>query len=105
MREIVKAKVLPFAKGWLLCEFDNGESRFVDIKPSMKGLLDKLHNADEFSKVYIDLEAGTVAWPGEIHIDPDTLYDRGVQINEIENLFKAFHQLKSEDHNLDLDLA
>ena len=51
MREIVKVKPLPLLDGWLVCEFDNGEKRMVDIKPSMKGVLEKLHNPKEFKKV------------------------------------------------------
>jgi hypothetical protein len=29
----------------------------------------------EFAKVFVDPEAGTIAWPNEIDIDPDTLYE------------------------------
>jgi Protein of unknown function (DUF2442) len=94
MREIVKARPLPILDGWLICEFDNGEKRLVDIKPSMKGVLEKLQNPEEFSKVYIDKEAGTVTWPGDIHIDPDTLYNRGIGIGEVENLTKAYNHLQ-----------
>lgn len=94
MREIIKARPLPILNGWLVCEFDNGEKRLVDIKPSMKGILEKLHNPDEFRKVYIDEEAGTVAWPEDLHIDPDTLYNRGIEIKEVENLSKAYYDLQ-----------
>ena len=95
MREIIKARPLPNLAGWLICEFDNGENRLVDIKPSMKGALLKLMKPEEFNKVYIDEEAGTVAWPGELHIDPDTLYSRGMEMKEVENLSRAFIDLKN----------
>lgn len=94
MREIIKARPLPILDGWLICEFDNGEKRLVDIKPSMKGILAKLQNLDEFRKVYIDQEAGTVAWPDDLHIDPDTLYNRSLEIREVENLSKAYDHLQ-----------
>lgn len=86
MLEIVKAKSIPTLNGWLLCEFDNGEKRFVDVRPSMLGILGKLKDPVVFQKVYIDDDAGTVAWPDDLHIDPDTLYKRGIQIKEIQNL-------------------
>ncbi|WP_077329111.1 DUF2442 domain-containing protein [Virgibacillus siamensis] len=73
MREIMKAKPIPNMSGWLLCEFDNGEKRFVDIRPSMKGVLMKLEEPTIFEQVYVDSDAGTVAWPNDLHIDPDTL--------------------------------
>lgn len=88
MCEIVKVKPISTILGWLLCEFDNGEKRFVDIRPSMLGILEELKDQDEFQKVYVDDEAGTVAWPDDLHIDPDTLYNRGIQIKEIKNLYK-----------------
>jgi hypothetical protein len=92
--EIIKAKPLPILNGWLVCEFDNGEKRLVDIKPSMKGILAKLHNPDEFQKVYVDHDAGTVAWPEDLHIDPDTLFNRSIEIQEVENLSKAYFDLQ-----------
>ncbi|WP_138420438.1 DUF2442 domain-containing protein [Aquibacillus sediminis] len=85
MREIVKAKPIPTIKGWLLCEFDNHEKRFVDIRPSMKGVLSNLKDPTIFRKVFVDDEAGTVAWPSGLHIDPDTLYQRSIPVNEIQN--------------------
>lgn len=42
MREIIKAKSIPTLTGWLLCQFETGEKRFVDIRPSMHGILEKL---------------------------------------------------------------
>ena len=85
MREICKAKPLPI-HGWLLCEFDNGEKGLIDIRPSMNGVLNALKDQEFFNKVYVDEDAGTVAWPVELHIDPDTLYDRRISINEIKFL-------------------
>lgn len=86
MYEIIKAKPIPTLNGWLLCEFDNHEKLFVDIRPSMIGILEKLKDPDFFMQVYVDNDAGTVAWPKELHIDPDTLYTRGIRIKEIQNL-------------------
>lgn len=85
MREICKVKPLPI-HGWLLCEFDNGERGLIDIRPSMIGILGVLKDQELFEKVYIDEEAGTIAWPNELHIDPDTLYNRRISINEIKSL-------------------
>ncbi|WP_088007070.1 DUF2442 domain-containing protein [Indiicoccus explosivorum] len=96
MREIVQAVLLDY-NGWLLCEFDNGVKKFVDIKPSMTGILEKLHDRNFFNKVYIDSDAGTVAWPGEMHLDPDTLYARGIDIQELEKLLQASQEAINDD--------
>ena len=52
----------------------------------MNGVLSVLKDQEIFKKVYIDEEAGTVAWPVELHIDPDTLYERKISVNEIKYL-------------------
>jgi hypothetical protein len=66
MREIIKAVVIPRLYGWLLLEFDNGDIRFVDIKPSMRGHLEKLKDPNFFKRVVVDKELGTITWPGKL---------------------------------------
>ena len=52
----------------------------------LDGVLSVLRDQEFFKKVYVDDEAGTVAWPVELHIDPNTLYDRRISINVIKYL-------------------
>lgn len=57
----------------LVLVFENGEKRLFDMKP----LMDKkpfilLKESRLFSKAFV--EYGTVVWPGEIDIAPETLY-------------------------------
>ena len=59
----------------LILEFENGEKRFFDMIP----LLDKkpfvqLKGSPLFMKAFVDY--GTVVWPGNIDIAPETLYNR-----------------------------
>ncbi|TFJ94203.1 DUF2442 domain-containing protein [Lentibacillus salicampi] len=97
MREIVQAKPVPTLSGWLLCKFDKGEKRFVDMRLSMEGVLKKLSDPEVFEQVYVDEEAGTVAAPDELHVDPDTLYTRGINIKEIQNLADAANSDQNGD--------
>lgn len=83
MLEIKKVRLFPMADGFLICDFNTDETMLVDIRPSMKGVLEKLKEPEFFKKVYVDEEAGTVAWPGELHLDPETLYNRGVEFNQV----------------------
>ncbi len=58
----------------LLLEFENGEKRIFD----MSGLMDKkpfnkLKDSPLFSKASVAY--GTVVWPGNIDIAPETLWD------------------------------
>lgn len=59
----------------LLLEFENGERRGFDMTPLMdKSPFAQLKASPLFTKAFIDY--GTVVWPGEIDIAPETLYDR-----------------------------
>jgi hypothetical protein len=60
-------------------EFENGERRRFDMRPllSMKPWSRIASNA-MFERVRVDY--GTVVWPGEIDVAPETLYDDSVSI-------------------------
>ncbi|MBA4093412.1 MAG: DUF2442 domain-containing protein [Candidatus Accumulibacter sp.] len=63
----------------LLLEFENGERRsfdmanYIDQKPWVR-----LKSGNVFQGAFI--ENGSVAWPGNIDIDPETLYDLSVPL-------------------------
>lgn len=58
----------------LFLEFENGEERIFDMDPLMnRKPFDQL-KGPLFMKATIDY--GTVVWPGNIDIAPETLYDR-----------------------------
>jgi hypothetical protein len=83
---ISKVKVIPEMDGWLFVDFSDGSKKFVDIKPHMEGILEKLKEPDFFRQVYIDDELKTVTWPGELDLDPDQLHREGIELNEIKKL-------------------
>ncbi len=58
----------------LIIQFENGELRRFDMSPYMdqKPWL-KLKGSPLFYRAKV--EYGTVVWPGEIDIDPETLYE------------------------------
>jgi hypothetical protein len=63
----------------LFLEFENGEKRIFDMAP----LMDKkpfvlLKGSPLFTKAFVDY--GTVVWPGNIDIAPETLYDRSLPV-------------------------
>lgn len=61
----------------LFLEFENGERRvfnmtdYIDQKPWIR-----LKSGNMFQGAFV--ENGTVAWPGNIDIDPETLYEKSV---------------------------
>ena len=63
----------------LLLEFENGERRkfnmgtCIDQKPWVR-----LKSGNTFWGAFV--ENGTVVWPGNIDIDPETLYDYSIPI-------------------------
>jgi len=57
--------------------FENGEKRIFDMNPFFeKKPFIKLSNSPLFFKAAV--EYGTVVWPGNIDIAPDTLWARSV---------------------------
>ncbi len=72
--DVVKVEVLQDYQ--LLLEFENGEKRLFDMKELItKRPFCRLEGAVfQAAKVAY----GTVVWPGNIDIAPETLYDRSV---------------------------
>lgn len=76
--DVTEVRVQPgFA---LLLEFQNGERRrfdmraYIDQKPWVR-----LKVGNLFQGAFV--ENGTVAWPGNIDIDPETLYEYSVPVS------------------------
>ena len=60
--------------------FANGTSGEVDLGGREGGgVLAPLSDAGFFARVYVDDEAGTVAWPGGIDLAPEPLYEAARQ--------------------------
>ncbi|MGI8926937.1 MAG: DUF2442 domain-containing protein [Tepidiformaceae bacterium] len=53
-------------------EFDNGESRVIDLEPELYGeVFLPLRDPDAFAQVYVDPAAGSIAWPNGADISPE----------------------------------
>ncbi|AXS80374.1 DUF2442 domain-containing protein [Dechloromonas sp. HYN0024] len=64
----------------LFLEFENGERRVFDMAPYMDRKPYVCLKGSPFFKVaYVDY--GTVCWPGNIDIVPETLYDLSQPLN------------------------
>ena len=71
MIEVCEVRISPDSKLFLL--FNNGEKRIFDMKPYLHyPVFHRLENAAFFSLARVDY--GTVTWPGDIDIAPETLY-------------------------------
>ena len=69
--DVIDVKAMPDFT--LELEFENGERKRFDMKPLLvKEPFVVLKDFTLFEKVHA--EAGTVVWPGEIDIAPETLY-------------------------------
>jgi hypothetical protein len=56
-------------------EFNTGEIRIFDARPYLdKGAFQRLNDPTLFRQAYVAF--GTVCWPGNLDIAPETLYDR-----------------------------
>ena len=61
----------------LLLTFQNGERKSYDVKPLLK--IPMYRNLEKvFSAATVQF--GTVVWPGDLDISPDTLYLQGITV-------------------------
>jgi hypothetical protein len=55
--------------------FSDGTSREVDLESELWGpMFEPLRDLDEFRKVAVDRELGTIVWPNGADLDPDVLH-------------------------------
>lgn len=73
--DVVKVEANPDYS--LLLEFENGEKRIFDMRPYLeKRPFTSLKGPALFAQAKVDY--GTVVWPGNIDIAPETLYDHSI---------------------------
>ncbi len=59
--------------------FDTGDHRLFDARPYLdRGVFTRLQNINLFNQAFVAL--GTVCWPGDLDVAPETLYDRSVPL-------------------------
>ncbi len=77
MPEPIKVCTVEIGTGYLLnLTFNNGERRCFDMQPFLHyPVFRRLQNPGFFALARVDY--GTVTWPGEIDIAPETLYMGG----------------------------
>jgi hypothetical protein len=63
--------------GVLHLTFEDGLEGEVDLTDHLWGpVFERVRTIDGFREVKVDRESGTVVWPGEVDLAPDTLYIR-----------------------------
>ncbi len=77
LTDVVSVCVLP--EFHLELEFNNGERRKFDMRPLLSiSPWNRVATPVLFDRVQVSY--GTVVWPGEIDVAPETLYDDSVPI-------------------------
>lgn len=65
------------AHGVLGLVFDDGLAGDVEVLSRMNGpVFEQARTVEGFAAAELDLESGTVTWPGGADLAPDTLYER-----------------------------
>ncbi|MGB5159186.1 DUF2442 domain-containing protein [Desulfobacterium sp. N47] len=73
--------VKPLKDFYLDLEFENGERRRFNMRPLLAVKpWNRIANLQLFERARVDY--GTVVWPGEIDIAPETLYDDSTPIEK-----------------------
>ncbi len=67
--------VIPRPKHTVRIVFADGEVRDVDITPLLgTPAFSALRETAIFEQVKVDEDTGTIAWPGDVNLDPDVIY-------------------------------
>ena len=62
--------------------FENGEQKYLDVKPYLhRGVFKELADKNMFNTAYVSFD--TVAWKNEVDLAPEILYEKST--SEIEN--------------------
>ena len=68
-------EVRPLGGHRLFLRFEDGLEGEIDFSTmSWHGVFAPLEDPAYFARVWVDAEAGTITWPGEVDIAPETLY-------------------------------
>ncbi len=75
---MIEVKTVEAMKNYgLMLVFNNGEHKYFDMRPYLQVPVFRcLENSGFFSLARVDY--GTVTWPGDIDIAPETLYEYSV---------------------------
>jgi hypothetical protein len=67
--------VIPRPEHTVRIVFADGEVRDVDITPLLNTeAFSPLRDQAVFEQVKVDEQTGTIAWPGDVDLDPDVIY-------------------------------
>jgi hypothetical protein len=74
LKDIVEVR--PIEGYRLLLRFEDGVEGVVDVATMVRfdGVFAPLRNREEFLKVSVNPEIGTICWPNGADLDPDVLY-------------------------------
>jgi hypothetical protein len=71
--------VVPQDNFILYLTFENGERRYLDMKPYLhRGVFKELANKDMFNSAHLSFD--TVAWKNEVDLAPEILYEKSTPI-------------------------
>lgn len=77
--DVIQVTALPHFT--LLVEFENGERRTFHMSDYMdQQPWSRLKSGNVFQGAFV--ENGTVAWPGNVDIDPETLYEQSLPFSD-----------------------
>ncbi len=70
--------VRPVSNFEIFLRFEDGVEGELDLSTFIKfdGIFESLKNPEEFAKVKVHPELGTIVWPNGADLDPDVLYSK-----------------------------
>ena len=74
----------------LLIQFEDGETKLVDLEPHLDGpVFEPLRGMAYFKSFQLNSDIDTVVWPNNADFSPDFLYSVGMPIREAAQVVAA----------------
>lgn len=68
----------------LQLEFNNGRIKKVDLAEELYGeVFEPLRDLEEFKRVFLNVETGTIEWPNGADLAPEFLSDIGEDVERV----------------------
>lgn len=68
----------------LQLEFNNGRIKKVDLADELYGeVFEPLRDLEEFKRVFLNVETGTIEWPNGADLAPEFLSDIGEDVERV----------------------
>ena len=97
--DVVEARYVRNYIVWL--RFRDGRAGEIDLEPALHGpVFEPLKDVNSFRQLFVHPEFATLAWPNDVDIAPETLYERVATRERLSRFFGIVITMFYDEHGL-----